>query len=198
MSSVPEIRMVRVLDVDKGAPDPQEASVQRGSPSPRALETRAPRVSPAVLVTLALLAGLGAMALGGLAMLQANGKEGGVAGAAATQQRELRQALLLLAKPSTARVPFRGAAGTLVLAVGSGGRAALVLRGFAPALAGKVHRAWIVSTSGRPRHAAAFTGGQQIVPLTGLVGPGSSVVVTTGTAESRVPPARNARIVARV
>ncbi len=189
--------MVRVLDVEKGVPEPQDVSVQRGSPPPRAAGARAPRLSPLILVALALLAGLGAMVLGGLAVLQATNGAEGVTGPTATQERELRHALLLLAKPSTVRVPFRGAAGTLVLAVGSGGRAALVLRGFATAPAGKVHRAWIVSSSGRARRAATFTGGQQVVALTGVVTPGSSVVVTTGSVESGVPPGRSARIVAR-
>lgn len=196
MSSVPEIRMVRVLDPDQSTQDPQEATVPKASVQPWSVERRAPRLSAAVLVSMALLAGVGAMALGAAAVLRASGGEDSVAGTAATQERDLREALHLLAKPSTVRVPFRGAAGTLVLAVGSGGRAALVLRGFALAPAGNVHHAWIVSSGGRARHAASFTGAQQVVPLAGLVDSGSSVVVTTGAPGSRVPPARGARIVA--
>jgi len=196
MSSVPEIRMVRVLDVDQGTPDLQEPPVRRGSAQPPGVEYRTPRLSAATLVALALLAGVGALALGALAVLQASDRDRPVAASAPTQERDLRQALLLLAKPSTVRVPFRGAARTLVLAIGSGGRAALVLRGFAPAPVGRVHHAWIVSVGGRARHAATFTGAQQVVPLTALVEPGSRVVVTTGAPESRVPPARGARIVA--
>ena len=196
MSSVPEIRTVRVLDLDKRTSEAGEASVEKASTTSRLVDVRRRRLSPAALVAMAVLAGMGAMALGGVAVLRASGKEVGASDAAVEQQRELRQALLLLAKPSTERVPFRGAAGTLVLAVGSGGRAALVLRGFAPAPAGDVHRAWIVSLGGRVRAAATFTAGQQVVPLTGLVRPGSSVVVTTGTPGSLVPPGRRARIVA--
>lgn len=188
--------MVRVLDLEQGTQEPQEATVRKASAQPSSVEHRAPRLSAAALVSMALLAGVGAMALGALAVLQASGRDEGVAAPAATQEHDLRQALLLLAKPSTVRIPFRGAAGTLVLAVGSGGRAALVLRGFAPAPAGKVHHAWIASSGGRARHAASFTGLRQVVPLARVVGPGSSVVVTTGSPESRVPPARNARIVA--
>lgn len=188
--------MVRMPGVDQDTSHPQEVTVRTASTQPWNAERRAPRISAAAFVSMAMLAGAGAMVLGALAVLQAGGGEARAEERSATQERELRQALLLLAKPSTVRVPFRGAGGRLILAVGSGGRAALVLRGFAPAPAEEVHHAWILFPGGRARKAAVFTGAQQVVPLAGLVEPGSSVVVATGPAESRVPPVRGARIVA--
>jgi hypothetical protein len=94
---------------------------------------RSGRLSPVTLVVLALLAGIGAMVLGALAVLSATRQDASTATtistpAAVTASVE-RRVLALLAKPSTERVVFRGSGGSLVLAVGSGGRAAILVRG---------------------------------------------------------------------
>lgn len=190
--------MVRVLDLERAASPkgegPSTAAASRPAEPPR----RSQRVSPLVLVGLALLAGAGAIALGALAVLEAGEKDARqVVEPVATSERDLRQALLLLAKPSTERVPFERSGGSLVLAVGSGGRAALVLRGFAPAPAGKTFHAWVFPPRGGARHAAAFTGSQPVVPLDRLVTVGSSVVVTSGRQSSPAPPSKRAGLVAR-
>lgn len=197
MSSVPEIQMVRVLDLEQSTARDEPTTEERPAWGART-SRKPPRLSAPALVVLALVAGAGAMALGAVAVVQASARDDRPAGSALPEERDLRQALHLLAKPSTARVPFQGSAGTLVLAVGSGGRAALVLRSFAVAPSGKAHHAWIAIEGGRPRHAATFTGSQQVVPLSGLVVPGSSVLVTTGPAESPVPPSGSVRLVARL
>jgi hypothetical protein len=94
------------------------------------------RPSPATLAALAVLAGLTAMALGGLAVFTAARSDDSaaptsVAPAVSAEPGSAaeRRALALLAKPSTERIVFRGSGGRLVLAVGTGGRAALLLRG---------------------------------------------------------------------
>lgn len=190
--------MVRVLDLEQAA-SPRRDDAPIVAPSrPAEPRRRSPRVSPLVLVGLALLAGAGAIALGALAVLEAGEKDGRqVVAPATTTERDLRQALLLLAKPSTERVPFERSAGSLVLAVGSGGRAALVLRGFPPAPAGRTFHAWVFPPHGGARHAAAFAGAQPVVPLRRLVTVGSSVVVAPGRQSSPAPPSKRVGLVAR-
>lgn len=198
MASVPEVRVVRVLDLEQAASptrdDPPTAVSSRPAEPPR----QSSRVSPIVLVGLALLAGAGAIALGALAVVEAGEKgEPAVVEPVATSERDLRQALLLLAKPSTERVPFERSGGSLVLAVGSGGRAALVLRGFAPAPAGKTFHAWVFPPRGAARHAAAFTGSQPVVPLDRPVTVGSSVVVSSGRQSNPAPPSKRGLVARR-
>lgn len=150
------------------------------------------RPSPTWLVVLALLAGTGAMVLGALAVLSAT-RSNDVTSAAqpaqpaqtATSDTE-RMALALLAKPSTRRLPFSRSGGRLVLAVGSGGRAAIVIRGFEHAPASRPHLAWVVQSGGATR-AASFTGGERAVFLSVAVGPGASVVIAKDRAAARRP-----------
>jgi hypothetical protein len=94
---------------------------------------------------------------------------------------EERRVLALLAKPSTERVVFRGSGGRLVLAVGSGGRAAILIRGVERSPAGKPYGAWVV-VSGRPLRAARFTGAERAVFLSAPVPRGARVVVATDRA----------------
>ena len=74
--------------------------------------------------------------------------------------------LALLAKPSTERIAFTGSRG-LVLAVGSGGRAAILVRGLDRADVGKPYRAWIVAPGAAPIRAAQFLGVERAVFLSG-------------------------------
>ncbi len=98
----------------------------------------------------------------------------------------------MLAKPSTDRVVFRGSGGRLLLAVGSAGRAAILMRGFERAPAGRPYHAWVVRP-GKPVRAATFTGAERAVFLSVPVGRRDSVVVASNRAEALRP---NARVVA--
>ncbi|HXG77440.1 MAG TPA: hypothetical protein VNJ53_12815, partial [Gaiellaceae bacterium] len=95
-------------------------------------------------------------------------------------------AFSLLAKPSTERVPFAGSGGGLLLAVGSGGRAALVVRGLEPAAPGWSYHAWVVSADERPAYAGAFSGRERASFLNAPVPAGASVVVGLAP-EGRTP-----------
>ena len=98
--------------------------------------------------------------------------------AAASVPAVQRRVLALLAKSSTERIAFRGADG-LVLAVGSAGRAAILIRGLAPASAGTPYSAWVVAPGAAPARAARFIGTEPAVFLTQRLGPRASVVVST-------------------
>jgi anti-sigma-K factor RskA len=126
------------------------------------------RPSPAPLVVLGLLAGIAAMAVGAVAVVSAaRSVEEPAPPAPATAAATLRveqQVLALLAKPSTDRVVFHGSGGQLLLVVGSAGRAAILVRGFERAPAGRPYRAWVVG-AGKPVRAGTFTGAERAVFL---------------------------------
>ena len=167
------------------------------------MELPAPtRPSPTPLVVLALLAGLGAMVLGGVAVVAATRSNDGPAVVAPTRKptvraaipRVERQALALLSKPSTDRVAFRGSHGRLLLVVGSGGRAAILIRGFERASVGRPHYAWVVGPSAKPVRAGRFVGTERAVFLSEPVGRKDSVVVAPDRAAALRP--ASARLVA--
>jgi hypothetical protein len=150
------------------------------------------------LVVFALLAGVGALALGAMAVLSAttsrsDGQAVAPALRAPSRPDVERQALSLLAKPSTDRVVFRGSDGRLVLAVASGGRAAILTRGFERASSKQPYVAWVVR-SGTPTRAARLVGSERAVMLTVRVGRGDSVVVAPAGSAAKGP--ARARIVA--
>jgi hypothetical protein len=167
------------------------------------VEVRAPRrPSPTPLVVLALIAGVAAMALGGVAVVAATRAADEPAPrppapaakvTAAPTPKVERRALALLAKPSTERVVFRGSRGRLVLVVGSGGRAAILVRGFERAQEGWPHYAWVVR-AGKIVRAARFTGAERAVFLSTPVGRQASVVVAPDRAAALRP--GSARVVA--
>jgi hypothetical protein len=144
------------------------------------------RLSPLVLATLGVFAGIGAMALGTAAVIAA-GSSGGTArddpaGAAASRAVPSapgveRRLLALLAKPSTARIAF--SRGRLVLAVGTGGRAAILVRGLERAAPGSPYRAWVLTRGRAPTRAAEFVGTEGAMFLTVPVPRHSSVVIST-------------------
>jgi hypothetical protein len=86
--------------------------------------------------------------------------------------------LALLAKPSTQRIVFSRSGGRLVLAVGSGGRAAILVRGLERAAPGKPYVAWVLAPGSRPVAAARFVGGERAVFLSRRIRPKTSVVVS--------------------
>lgn len=201
MTSVPEISLAPMSSSVEGTvDDPFGPTFSTWKP----IEVLAPsRPSPTPLVVLALLAGIGAMVLGGVAVVAATRSADEPAPPPAAPPPKAvssptpkveRQALALLAKPSTERVVFRGSRGHLVLVVGSGGRAAILIRGFARADAGWPYYAWVVGASGKPVRAARFTGAERAVFLSTHVGRKDSVVVAPDRAAAFRP--RSARIVA--
>jgi hypothetical protein len=135
------------------------------------------RVSGVTLAALATAAGVAAIVLGTWAFVSSVRDEGSgsvqvvrtapVYGAA--------QAISLLSKPSTQRLPLRGSQRTVTLAVGAGGRGVLVLDGLAIAPLGLTYQAWVLDPAKRPLEhipAAIFTGVETIVPLSARVPPG--------------------------
>jgi hypothetical protein len=149
------------------------------------------RPTPTTLVVLASCAGVGALLLGLLAGVftlwgSDEPTSPAVTPASAVQPTAERRALALLAKPSTERVVFRGSGGGLLLAVGSGGRAAILVRGLERA-AGPAYGAWVLGSSRRVR-AASFDGSDRAVFLSVPLRPHESVVVSQ-TRPARLDPA---------
>lgn len=181
MSTASEISVVRVpLQVDRPTDDDAvEPGVAVWTPT---AVGPGRRPSPATLAALAVLAGVAALTLGGLAVFSAARADGVTTASPAPPPSEStfpaaeRRALALLAKPSTERILFRGSEGRLVLAVGSGGRAALVIRAFERAPAARPYRAWVVGPE-RVVRAGQFLGGERAVLLSVPVARGASVVI---------------------
>ena len=149
---------------------------------------RGRRPSAVSLAALGVLAGIAAMALGVAAVLSAGSStekppdDGAARSASQTQAGTAaspveRRVLALLAKPSTERIAFTGSRG-LVLAVGSGGRAAILVRGLQRADVGKPYGAWVVVPGAPPIRAAQFVGVERAVFLSRHLGPRTSVVVS--------------------
>jgi hypothetical protein len=145
------------------------------------------RPSPLTLAVLGVVAGIAAMVLGGAAVISAGGSSRTsserVAGATPVTARPTlvgteRRVLALLAKPSTQRIVFRGSRG-LVLAVGSGGRAAILIRGLERAAPGKSYAAWIVTRGAVPVRVARFVGTERAVFLSSRLRPKQRVIVSS-------------------
>ncbi|HYI73919.1 MAG TPA: anti-sigma factor [Gaiellaceae bacterium] len=204
MTTVPDIPIVQLpaLDPDGGTGDSRSAPASIWAvdiPHGR-------RLTPVLLAALGVLAGIAAMAVGTAAVISA-GSSAEPAPVATTQTEGVttppvqpdvpaeRRVLSLLAKPSTERVAFRGARG-LVLAVGSGGRAAILVRGLTEAPAGTSYGAWILSPGRGPVRAAQFTGVERAVFLSRPLGPRASVVISTRRPTATAP-GRNARVAVR-
>jgi len=136
-------------------------------------------LSGATLATLAALAGLAAIALGLLAFT-ASIRDRDSAGAESLPAPKTAQAISLLSKPTTERLPFGGTDNWLTLAVGSNGRGLLVLDGVRVAPVGRAYQAWVVTRSAgaEPLPAAVFSGIEGVVPLTARVQPGFIVGIT--------------------
>jgi hypothetical protein len=209
VTTVPDIPVVQLPALEADGVVEEGARISPGSIW--AVDVpHARRITPVTLVALGVAAGIAAMALGAAAVVFAGSASSPsaqtsvpTASAGPSPQSQIsaalpaveRRALALLAKPSTERVAFRGAPG-LVLAVGSGGRAAIMIRGLAPTPAGTPYNAWIVTPRGRgaPVRAARFTATERAVFLGTRLGPRTSVVVSTGRPVAG-PPAGN-RVVA--
>lgn len=197
VTTVPDIPVVQVPALEADGVVQEGARISPGSIWAVDIP-HARRITPVTLAALGVAAGIAAMALGVAAVVYAGSSDSpspspqtsvpaADTGPAAPSRASAalpaveRRALALLAKPSTERIVFRGARG-LVLAVGSGGRAAILIRGLAPTPAGTPYNAWIVGRggSGVPVRAARFTATERAVFLGTRLGPRTSVVVSTG------------------
>lgn len=135
------------------------------------------RVSGVTLAALATAAGLAAVVLGTWAFVSSVREQdsGSVQVVRTAPVYGAAQAISLLSKPSTQRLPLRGSQRTVTLAVGAGGRGVLVLDGLAIAPIGLTYQAWVLDPAKRPLEhtpAASFTGVETIVPLMARVPPG--------------------------
>jgi hypothetical protein len=143
---------------------------------------RARRPTPTTLVVLASCAGVGAIVLGALAGVSTlSGSDtppSAIVPVTENTPPAEQRVLALLAKPSTERIVFRGSGGRLLLAVGSGGRAAILIRGLERTAPGQPYYAWVVG-SGRPVRAARFDGTERAVFLTLPLRSHESVVVAS-------------------
>jgi hypothetical protein len=184
VTTVPDIPVVQLPAFEEASATSSAAASMWAVEIPRGR-----RPSPLTLAVLGVLAGIAAMALGAAAVISA-GESAGPSpsnGARAVPQQPAaapapasgveRRVLALLAKPSTERIVFTGSRG-LVLAVGSGGRSAILIRGLERAAPGKPYVAWIVPQRAAPVRAAHFVGTERAVFLSGRLGPRASVVVS--------------------
>jgi hypothetical protein len=164
-----------------------------------------PRLSGERLAVLAALAGVGAIALGGVAMATSLGSDAppvatgaqtpAVATGSATRTKTSSSfpasAVALLAKPSTERIALTHSRGRIILAVGVRGRSVLVLDGLERAPSGRSYHAWLLGRKGAIlARAAIFSGRERLVPLSRLVPPGAGVGVTLERAGGVATPTR--------
>jgi hypothetical protein len=157
------------------------------------------RISGATLATLAALAGMAAIALGTWAFASSV-REQDAPQIVRPPISEAAQAISLLSKPTTVRLPFAGSDGRVVLAVGSNGRGMLVIDGLGVAPVGRTYQAWVVAP--RPRGAPAlsaglFTGVETVVPLTARIEPGSAVGISIEKAGGASAPTRTLTLLAQ-
>ena len=182
VTTVPDIPVVQLpaFEEDSAVGSPTASMWAVDVPSAR-------RPSPLTLAVLGVLAGIAAMVLGAAAVISAGGasrtSSERAAGTTPVPARSTlagteRRVLALLAKPSTERFVSRGSRG-LVLAVGSGGRAAILIRGVERAAPGKPYKAWIVTPGAAPVRAARFVGTERAVFLSARLRPKQRVIVSS-------------------
>jgi hypothetical protein len=144
------------------------------------------------LVTLAIVAGLAAIGVGGLALGSAGGDED------ASSSTSLERAVVLLARPDAVRRPLSGSVGRIVLVASPRGEAVLVLDGLGPPPDGMTYQAWVVSpTTGNTVSAALFDASRVVVALQARVLPGAIVGVTVEPRGGSSVPSRTFRLRAR-
>jgi Anti-sigma-K factor rskA len=161
------------------------------------------RLSAPVLAALAAVAGVAAIALATTALVKSLDSDDGDAVAAqqpttAESTPAADQALSLLSKPSTQRLPIANSGGRVILAVGGTGRGVLVLDGLGLAPSGKAYQAWVIKPQAKaPASAAVFSGTEAIVPLSVAVKPGSVVAITIERAGGVQAPTQTPKLVAQ-
>jgi Anti-sigma-K factor rskA len=160
------------------------------------------KLSGPVLAALAALFGVAAIALATTAVAASVDSDDGGAEAAEQTAAEsvlaAQQALSLLSKPSTQRLPIAKSGGRVILAVGVTGRGVLVLDGLGLAPAGKAYQAWVIKPKAKaPASAAVFSGIETIVPLSVAVKPGAVVAITIERAGGVKAPTQTPKLVAQ-
>ena len=171
------------IDPDRSASGltlaPPAAPVERDREGDRFELPPPDRLSGATFAALAALAGIGAIALGLWAFVMSV-RDDGPTQVLRPPISEAAQAISLLSKPTTVRLPLAGADDRAILAVASNGRGMLVIDGLGLAPVGRTYQAWVVTPRprSRPLPAAVFTGVETVVPLTARVEPGAVVGVT--------------------
>jgi anti-sigma-K factor RskA len=155
------------------------------------------RLSGVTLAALAAATGVAAIALGTWAFVTSVREQDEPQVTRSAPIYGAAQAISLLSKSSTERIPLAGSHGRAVLAVGAGGRGVLVLDGLPIAPAGRSYQAWVVDPKVRPLDhlsAAVFTGGETVVPLTQPVPKGWVVGVTVEREGGVVAPTKQFRL----
>jgi hypothetical protein len=159
------------------------------------------KLSGSVLAALAAVAGVAAMVLGTTAVFASlDSDDGGVAASERTTESvpAAEQALSMLSKPSTQRLPIANSSGRVILAVGVTGRGVLVLDGLGLAQPGKAYQAWVIKPKAKtPASAAVFSGIETIVPLSVAVKPGAVVAITIERAGGAPAPTQTPKLVAQ-
>jgi hypothetical protein len=136
-------------------------------------------LSGSTIAGFALVAGVAAIALGLWAFVTSVREEDPVFLPPTAPATQDERTIALLSKPSTKRVPLDGSRGRIVLAVGGGGQALLVVDGLARAPHGMTYEAFVLRPRATaPAVAAVFSGRETVVPLSVGVRPGSILVVT--------------------
>jgi Anti-sigma-K factor rskA len=156
-------------------------------------------LSGATLATLAALSGMAAIALGLWAFVSSV-REEDAPQIVRPPISEAAQAISLLSKPTTVRLPLAGSDGRVVLAVASSGRGILVLDGLGIAPVGRAYQAWVLPAAPRdaePLSAALFTGVETVVPLSARVQPGSAVGISLEKASGASAPTRALTLLAQ-
>jgi hypothetical protein len=178
LSEIPVVR-VQALDAEPTDADPVGVLVSRWS---QVEVPRGRRPSPTTIAVVAALAGISAMALGAAAVLTAGDSRSAAAVSASADPSAASgvepRVLALVAKPSTQRIVFSRSGGRLVLAVGSGGRAAILVGGLEQAAPGKPYVAWVLRSGSRPVAAARFVGTERAVFLSRRIRRNTSVVIS--------------------
>lgn len=152
------------------------------------------RLSGATIAAFAALLGVGAILLGSWAFVSSVRTDN----EASAETAQSEQVISLLSKPSTQRVPVDGSAGRIVLAVGTDGRAYLVLDGLGLAPTGKSYQAWVIKPNAKaPASAAIFAGTEMIVPLSVAVRPGAVVAITIERPGGAPAPTQTPKLVAQ-
>jgi Anti-sigma-K factor rskA len=169
--------------VAAGDAPPAEVVAESSHAFDPALELPKPhRVSGVTLAALAAVTGLAAIALGTWAFVSSVRDDGDIVEVVRTAPvYGAAQAISLLSKPSTQRIPLKGSEGAVTLAVAPRGRGLLVLDGLAIAPIGLNYQAWVVEPKRGKREqvsAGTFTGIETVVPLSARIPPGWFVGVT--------------------
>jgi len=155
------------------------------------------RASTAALITLAALVGVAAIALGTTALVSSLDSDDSTE-AVQTTMSEMDEAISLLAKPSTKRMPIANSGGRIILALGANGRGVLILDGLGPAPTGKAYQAWVIKPNAKaPASAAVFAGAETMVPLSVAIRPGAVVAITIEQAGGVPAPTQAPKLVAQ-